>query len=301
VAILCNRQHRQRDFAGVPILGATDLAPQLARTHARLIALIVLSDLHAPRPLTDLLRDAQTFRQVLIVPDLGGIGSLGISAQDLGGMLGLDVRQRLLDPGRLAIKRLLDLTLIALGAPLALLLTAVIAVAIKLDSRGPVFFTHERIGRDGRHFKAWKFRTMYALAHDAPADTIPADPRLREEWKLRHKLAADPRVTRLGRYLRRMSLDELPQLWNVVRGEMSLVGPRPIIDEEVRRYGDDFALFTRVTPGITGLWQVSGRNDLTYAERVRLDVYYVRNWSVWLDLYLLASTIRAVITGRGAY
>jgi lipopolysaccharide/colanic/teichoic acid biosynthesis glycosyltransferase len=126
-------------------------------------------------------------------------------------------------------------------------------------------------------------------------------PELRTEWERDHKLRDDPRVTPVGRFLRKTSLDELPQLWNVFCGQMSLVGPRPIVDEEVPRYGESFKLFTRVRPGVTGMWQVSGRNDTTYTERVALDSYYVRNWSPWLDLYILAHTLRVVVMGKGAY
>jgi lipopolysaccharide/colanic/teichoic acid biosynthesis glycosyltransferase len=130
---------------------------------------------------------------------------------------------------------------------------------------------------------------------------LETHPELKEEWLRDQKLRNDPRITRTGRFLRKTSLDELPQLWNVLRGEMSLVGPRPIVEAEIERYGANFALYTRVLPGLTGLWQVSGRNDTTYPERVALDSYYVRNWSVWLDLYILARTVWVVLAGKGAY
>ena len=123
----------------------------------------------------------------------------------------------------------------------------------------------------------------------------------RQAWERDQKLKRDPRVTPIGRFLRRTSLDELPQLWNILRGEMSLVGPRPIVEEEIARYGDKFPLYIKVIPGLTGLWQVSGRNNITYEERVSLDAYYVRNWSVWLDVYILLRTVWVVLTGEGAY
>src|SRR5207253_1271968 len=124
---------------------------------------------------------------------------------------------------------------------------------------------------------------------------------LRQEWERDHKLKTDPRITWIGRFLRRTSLDELPQLWNALKREMSLVGPRPIVQDEIQRYGENFLLYKRVTPGITGLWQVSGRNNLPYEQRVSLDSYYVRNWSIWLDLYVLARTVKVVLNGDGAY
>ena len=130
---------------------------------------------------------------------------------------------------------------------------------------------------------------------------LASNPVYRAEWEQDHKLRNDPRITRVGRFIRKTSLDELPQLWNVVRGEMSLVGPRPIVEAEISKYSDRFVLYAKVTPGITGMWQVSGRNDTTYGERVELDAFYARNWSPWLDLYILACTIKVVLLGSGAY
>ena len=148
---------------------------------------------------------------------------------------------------------------------------------------------------------AWKFRTMFQDAHLVLEHYLEAHPELLDEWKADHKLRYDPRVTKIGRFLRKTSLDELPQLWNVIRGDMTLVGPRPIVTAEIEKYGDYYGLYTMVKPGITGLWQVSGRNNTTYEERVQLDAYYVRNWSPWMDLYLLLRTIRIVLFAKGAY
>jgi lipopolysaccharide/colanic/teichoic acid biosynthesis glycosyltransferase len=130
---------------------------------------------------------------------------------------------------------------------------------------------------------------------------LAACPQRREEWNREHKLKDDPRITPIGRWLRTTSIDEIPQLWNVLRGEMSLVGPRPIVSAEICKYADKFGLYCNVLPGITGLWQISGRNDTTYAERVELDSYYARNWSLWLDLNILVKTVRVVLLRRGAY
>jgi lipopolysaccharide/colanic/teichoic acid biosynthesis glycosyltransferase len=141
---------------------------------------------------------------------------------------------------------------------------------------------------------------MHPDARRLLTELLQKDPKLRAEWERDHKLSDDPRITRVGRYLRKFSLDELPQLWNVWRGEMSLVGPRPIIDEEVSRYRDAWSLYRRVSPGMSGLWQVSGRSETSYEERVWMDTYYVRNWSVWLDIVILVRTVGPVILGRGA-
>ncbi len=198
-------------------------------------------------------------------------------------------------------KRVLDLILAVTVGILLLPCVVLIAVASKITSPGPLFYCQRRIGRGGRHFFAWKFRTMVCDADDVLQAYLKSDREARVEWEQDHKLKKDPRVTWIGRFLRQTSLDELPQLWNVVRGEMSLVGPRPIVDDEIPKYGDVFLDYKRVLPGITGLWQVSGRNNTTYDERVSLDAYYVGNWSVWLDLFILFCTIRVVLLREGAY
>jgi lipopolysaccharide/colanic/teichoic acid biosynthesis glycosyltransferase len=175
-----------------------------------------------------------------------------------------------------------------------------IASLIKLTSPGAAFFGQRRYGRKGQPFIAWKFRSMAADASRVLEQCLASDPTLREEWRRSHKLRNDPRMTRIGRFLRRTSLDELPQFWNILLGQMSFVGPRPIVGEEISRYGESYSLYTKVTPGLTGLWQISGRNNTTYERRVSLDLYYVRNWSPWLDLYILARTAAAVLLARGA-
>jgi lipopolysaccharide/colanic/teichoic acid biosynthesis glycosyltransferase len=172
---------------------------------------------------------------------------------------------------------------------------------VRLSSHGPAFYGHRRIGQGGRYFTVWKFRTMVANADRVLDDWLEKRSDLRQEWLLTHKLKFDPRNTTIGRILRKTSLDELPQLWNVFRGDMSLVGPRPIIDSEVEKYGDDYSYYLQARPGVTGLWQISGRNNTSYEERVAFDRFYVRNWSVWLDAYILTRTVRTVFTGHGAY
>jgi Undecaprenyl-phosphate galactose phosphotransferase WbaP len=247
-------------------------------------------------------KEAEHFPHLVIVPDLYGFSSLWVDATDLGGILGLEVKRRLLMPGPRFIKRTSDLILTIIGGLLiALPLTLLFAALIKLDSRGPIFYGQTRLGRNGKHFTAWKFRSMVADADAALKAHLEAHPELREEWERDRKLKNDPRVTRMGRLLRKTSLDELPQLWNVLCGEMSLVGPRPIVDEEVEKYDKNYRLYTSVRPGLSGMWQVSGRSDTDYKQRVWLDAYYVRNWSVWLDAYILARTVKTVLLGKGAY
>lgn len=185
--------------------------------------------------------------------------------------------------------------LLLFGAPMLL-----IALLIALDG-GPVVFGHRRIGADGRIFTCWKFRSMVVDAHAVFEDLLDRDPAARAEWAATHKLRNDPRVTPVGRFLRRTSLDELPQLLNVLKGEMSLVGPRPIVDDEVARYRVCYAVYTQCRPGLTGLWQVSGRNDLDYGRRVQLDTAYAFGWSFWGDVAIMLRTVRVMVSGRGAY
>ncbi|HPQ16269.1 MAG TPA: sugar transferase, partial [Bryobacteraceae bacterium] len=193
----------------------------------------------------------------------------------------LVIQQRtgLLRPEFQRLKRVFDVIFALLLGLIALPAGLLIAAAIVIDSRGPVFFTHTRIGKGNRRFRLWKFRSMITNADEVLEEYLRAHPGMAVEWHLKHKLRNDPRVTRVGRFLRKTSLDELPQLWNVLRGDMSMVGPRPIVEAEIPKYGAAFALYSRVRPGLTGLWQVSGTNDTTYRERVELDSRYIRNWT----------------------
>ena len=176
-----------------------------------------------------------------------------------------------------------------------------VAALVHLQDGGPVIFRQRRIGRGGRPFSCLKFRTMAVNAEQILNDVLRSSPQRRGEWEREHKLRNDPRVTRLGAFLRRTSIDELPQLLNVLRGEMSLVGPRPIVEAEINRYGPRFKYYAAVRPGITGLWQVSGRNDLSYRTRVAMDVTYVRTRTARLDLRIMLATVYAVVMQRGSY
>ncbi|MEG2005568.1 MAG: sugar transferase, partial [Bilophila sp.] len=211
---------------------------------------------------------SQIFPAVILVPEDFADGEIPIWVRplEIGSVLCLKVRQNLLDPRRLMLKRVVDLVLSLIGGTLLLPLFVLMALAIRLESPGSAFFCQERIGRCGKIIRILKFRTMVSDAEKVLQDCLANNPEKRKEWEADQKLRDDPRITRVGAFLRRTSLDELPQLWNVLCGEMSLVGPRPIVREEVERYGAVFSAYKRVRPGITGLWQVSGRNDLSYKE-----------------------------------
>jgi Undecaprenyl-phosphate galactose phosphotransferase WbaP len=286
--------------AAVPVVNDPALLRSLVRAKGIRHAVLCLPDHPTAKVSRSFDRYCGLASHLLVVcedpplPDLWG-------APRFCGAGSLQARNGLLLPNLQALKRAADvaIALLALTAGLPLLLA--VAVLVKLSSPGPVLYGHTRIGRYGRRFTAWKFRTMYRGADALLRKHFERFPKSRLEWERDHKLRYDPRVTRVGRLLRRSSLDELPQMWNVLRGEMSVVGPRPIVDDEVARYADGFELYTAVKPGITGLWQVSGRTDVGYETRVRLDAFYVRHWSPWLDAYVLARTFVALLCRRGAY
>ena len=264
-------------------------------------AMIALPDTGVAKLPPDLEMFESIFPHLMIMHNSGTLYNLSVGARQLAGCVSVEVRRDMLLLLPRVTKRFLDLLIVVLVSPCAALAILVLSALVRLESPGPVFFGHRRIGRGCTTFRAWKIRTMQVNGEELLKQALAQDGSLREEWLRNHKLRRDPRLTRVGRLLRRASLDELPQLWNVLVGEMSLVGPRPIVEEEVAAYGQSFSLYCRVTPGITGLWQVSGRNAISVAERVRLDSYYVRNWSPWLDLHILARTARAVLSGQGAY
>jgi lipopolysaccharide/colanic/teichoic acid biosynthesis glycosyltransferase len=197
--------------------------------------------------------------------------------------------------------RIFDIALILLAAPYILLFFLVMSILIMLDSRGAPLYSQTRIGKGGRRFKAHKFRTMVMNADQILQRYLDESPELKAEWLATHKLKHDPRVTRVGAILRKLSLDELPQFWNILVGEMSLIGPRPIVDAEIERYGKCFELYKQARPGLTGLWQVSGRSDTSYQRRVELDEYYLLNRSLKMDILILFKTVYVVVGRKGAY
>ncbi len=199
----------------------------------------------------------------------------------------------------LTAQRIIDCLICLVSAPVALAIGCVIALLIKLDG-GPIFYSQRRIGLHGRAFNCLKFRSMVPGADARLEELLACDPAARAQWESFQKLAEDPRVTRVGKFIRATSLDELPQLINVWRGEMSVVGPRPILADQVALYGGDFRTYCAMRPGITGLWQISGRANRTFADRVQLDVHYAREWSVINDLKIILLTIPAVFARRGA-
>jgi exopolysaccharide production protein ExoY len=198
-------------------------------------------------------------------------------------------------------KRIFDLVLCILFLPITLPVLLALMVLIKLDSRGPAIFKSERIGRHGNKFQIFKLRTMCLNADERLEELLKDNDNLRVEWEMDHKLKNDPRITRLGRVVRALSFDELPQIFNVLKGEMSFVGPRPIVEAEIAKYGNRFAEYKSIRPGITGMWQINGRNDISYAKRVAMDARYAKLADLKLDLKILVKTVPAALSKKGAY
>ena len=289
----------KRPDLGLCLVGIGEQPPEDA---GRIKHCIVIPEDFGAEPLPRLLdRLNRRFKRVWLVPNLLDVASVWVTPRDLDGHLALELRNNLLEPTNKWIKRGSELLILALAAPFVVPVLLVLSIVVAADRPGPILFRQRRVGHGGQCFEMLKFRTMRADAEHSLQHYLSFNPEAREEWLRTQKLRHDPRLTRAGRFLRRYSLDELPQLWNVLCGQMSLVGPRAITEPELCNYGDKTELYTSVVPGITGLWQVSGRSGLSYAERVRLDAYYVRNWSIWLDLSVLSKTPSAVFSTRGAY
>ena len=242
----------------------------------------------------------RTYRHIVYVPAGASFPVFGAQAVAFDGLAALEMlNQRRMRALRVE-KWLLDRLLAVIAFVLLLPFFIVVPILVKLTSRGPVFYRQNRLGQGGRPIRVWKFRSMYADADARLAAILAADPAKKAEWEANFKLVDDPRVTPLGRFLRKTSIDEFPQLFNVFAGDMALVGPRPIVSDEVKYYGAAYDIFASVHPGVTGLWQASGRCGTDYARRVALDTYYVLNWSPWMDVWILFRTVSAVLFMRGA-
>jgi Undecaprenyl-phosphate galactose phosphotransferase WbaP len=237
-----------------------------------------------------------------VIPSLRGLPLFGAEVSHFFSqeVVFLTVRNNLSRRSHQLIKRCFDLIVSLLAIVFLSPLLLVLIYLVKQDG-GHAFYGHERIGKNGRTFKCLKFRSMHADSERMLKRILATDPVARAEWEKDFKLRNDPRITKVGKFLRKTSADELPQLFNVLRGEMSLVGPRPIVEAELERYGSASTYYLSVTPGITGLWQVSGRNDTSYRERVALDAWYAQNWSMWYDIAILFKTVAVVFGRKGAY
>lgn len=282
---------------GVPVLG--DMKASNSTTP---IGLFIQGSMDDQQFNTFIHGPAENYRRMIILPEILAAPSLWVSPIDFEGVLGLEVTKNLLNPLARTGKMIADYVAVLLTFPVWILVVGLLYVLIWMEDRKNPLFLQRRIGKNGAAFDTIKFRTMVPNAEERLKASLQADPALRAEWEKHFKLKKDPRITKIGMLLRRTSLDELPQLFNVLNGSMSLVGPRPLplyhfedLPESVQQ------LRHQVKPGITGLWQVSGRSEAGTAGMEKWDPYYVRNWSIWLDIIILVRTIRAVLFARGAY
>lgn len=242
------------------------------------------------------------FRRIVNIPVFAEKQWLsGMSVMEYGDLIGFEIKHNLLDRWSQAYKRGIDIALSLLGMVILSPVFLIIALLILLDSPGRIFYRQTRIGKDGKLFVMVKFRTMQINAGEVLRRYLDAHPVQKSEWEQFQKLKNDPRITNFGKFMRRFSLDELPQLWNVLKGEMSLVGPRPILPDQFSRYGKSYNFYKRVYPGITGLWQISGRATTSFERRIELDNDYVSTWSLWLDILIIAKTFWVVLMQKGAY
>ena len=272
----------------------------IAKTNVKTI---IISSIHMNK-MSRIVTDIQPLvKNIIFTPNLMDIpiANLSINKLPIENIALLTVKNNLALRRNRIIKYIFDMVLTIVGTVCISPILLCIAVWIYKDSPGPVIFKHMRVGKNGREFPCYKFRSMCVDAKEKLAELLKNDPVARAEWDRDFKLKHDPRITKSGAFLRKTSLDELPQIFNVLKGEMSLVGPRPIIKEEMKRYGNHIDDYLMVKPGIAGIWQCSGRSDTTYQERVQMDSWYVRNWSIWLDIMILWQTLKAVFAKKGAY
>ena len=289
--------------AQIPHLGTfADAAAVIKKTGVRKV-LVVAPGLEQ-KQLQDIVYDIQPLvSSVGFVPDMGTMPLSNIETESLidGHVMMFNMRNNLRSRFNRVLKFVFDWCLTLVGTFCISPILLAIGIWVYRDSPGPVIFKHRRIGKDGKEFYCYKFRSMCTDADVKLKELLEKDPEARAEWEKDFKLKDDPRITRSGAFLRKTSLDELPQIFNVLKGEMSLVGPRPIIRDEVSRYGKYIKDYYMVRPGITGMWQTSGRSDIDYDERVQMDTWYVRNWNIWFDIVLLWRTFKVVLDKKGAY
>ncbi len=241
--------------------------------------------------------------RILLIPDFRSIPLIGMELHHFfhEQILFLEIKSNLVRQHNIFFKRLFDMLSSILLIVICFIPMLLISILITISSPGNPFFTQCRIGKNGKSFKMYKFRTMHKDAENILKDLLEKDEKLRTEWETYWKLKNDPRVTKIGNFLRKTSLDELPQLFNILRGQMSIVGPRPYLPEEIEGLQSEMQAVWMVSPGITGLWQISGRSNTSYNYRIAIDLWYVRNWSIWLDMVILFKTAKVVFKGEGAY
>ncbi|MCR5080300.1 MAG: undecaprenyl-phosphate galactose phosphotransferase WbaP [Treponema sp.] len=294
VLIITDTDDHPDSFMGIPVKTSTDEIKSMLKKLKIKVAIICgyTKEIESVN---------SAYRYVITIPENQYSAAISLKIRDFGGVLGFSTTNYLTRPIPVFIKRLIDIIACILIAVIVIPVTIIIAVIIKITSPGPVFYGHKRVGKNHKEIKCWKFRSMCNNSQEILEQILATDPVRREEWERDRKFTDDPRVTKFGKFLRKTSLDELPQIWNIFTGEMSLVGPRPVTQDELIKYGTHVDYVLSVKPGLSGMWQVSGRSETSYEERILFDTYYIQNWSVWLDLWILIKTFWVVLIGKGAY
>jgi len=295
-ALIVNDAKKIKDeFMGVPVMAPSqDLFDAIKK---KKIKVAVLSGYKS-----DFDEMKKFFRYTIVVSNqLNSTMSGAPHLRDIAGIVAFSSTNYLTKIQSHVAKRAFDIALILCSLPLTLPVCLLTALFVKLTSPGPVLYGHKRVGLNGKEFKCWKFRSMYIDADKQLKQILKENPEMKKQWDRDRKLENDPRVTPFGKFIRKTSLDELPQLINIFVGQMSFIGPRPVMQDELERYGKKADYILSVLPGLSGMWQTSGRSDTAYEDRVTLDAYYIQNWSIWLDIWILIKTVWVVLCGKGAY
>ncbi|MGI5069695.1 undecaprenyl-phosphate galactose phosphotransferase WbaP [Treponema pectinovorum] len=292
--IICQKNINPYMYKDIPVYSYSKELEEVVKATRIKVAIITDWELNDTRIINSY------FRYTITIPKTQDINTVFTNIRDFGGVLGFSSTHNLTKPFSLFVKRLVDILLLLVSSPITIPVVLIVALCVKLSSKGPIFYGHKRIGKDGKEFKCWKFRSMVIDA-DKRLEEILKDPVMAKEWEKDRKFSNDPRVTKIGKILRKTSLDEIPQFFNVLTGDMSFVGPRPVTKPELEKYGSKADFILTVNPGLSGMWQISGRSDTGYEERITLDSYYIQNWSVWLDIWIIIKTVYVVIKGKGAY
>lgn len=288
---------------GKKVFGGVGEFPELIKGLGVKTAIIAIPSL-PPEKLSALTARVQSaIPNTMVIPDLKGIALLNTDLFHLfvEEIFLMNIRNNLKSATNRFIKRLFDIVCSILAMPVLFPAIGIIGLIIRMETPGVAIYAHDRIGKNGRTFRCYKFRTMYKDAEEKLREMLESSETLRNEWEETWKLREDPRVTKIGRFLRRSSLDELPQIFNVMKGEMSLIGPRPYLPREKADIREHIQVICSAKPGITGLWQVSGRSNTSYRYRVKLDTWYIMNWSMWLDIAIIFKTVRVILKAEGAY
>ena len=285
---------KQSDYKGIPVFPSSEDILPIIKEHN--VKQAIICDYKG-----DMMQIMTSYRYTITVSKNQTFFTSNQQLKDIAGTIGFSSIHNLTFKTNLFTKRILDILIVLFFSPLWIPIMIILAFLTKITSKGPIFYGHKRIGKNHKEIKCWKFRSMCTNSQEILEQILATDPIRRAEWEKDRKFLDDPRVTKFGKLLRKTSLDELPQIFNILKGDMSLVGPRPVTEPELIKYGKYQDYVLSVLPGLSGMWQISGRSDTGYEERISFDSYYIQNWSIWLDIWILLKTVWVVISGKGAY